>query len=156
MWKCLDACLTFVSQFIALQRLLYYICCFISFNRATTPTLHNFSELALLFTFTHLFIVLCRHVFQQRPLKVHKSRWHTEYMSQPSNVQHSHYVWLTHFCKAFNFPETRNGFQWPFPIFPPKCTAVASVDSCFGGRTNLSCRWGAVHGGWWSLRFGFS
>lgn len=46
----------------------------------------------------------------------------------------------------------------PGPLFPPKCPAVAAVDSCFKGRTNLSC-WGGVvqrgfagFGGLYSLR----
>lgn len=29
---------------------------------------------------------------------------------------------------------------YPCPLFPPKCPAVAPVDSCFRSRTNLSCR----------------
>lgn len=29
---------------------------------------------------------------------------------------------------------------YPRPVFPPKCPAVATADSCFWGRTNLSCQ----------------
>lgn len=96
------------------------------------------------FIFTHKLMCLCCHICKLAKLCTSTRCATIHYIAWQCTVGTlARCIWLT--LTRLLISLKRNGFQWlslyPRSLFPPKCPAVAAVDSCFSSRTNLSCPW---------------